>query len=227
MNASARVGVLSIAVIDSGVNLNHPHICAPTQGILLDNSLHDSFEDTVGHGTAVMAAIQEKVPNAEYFAVKLFGNRLRTSSVQLMQAIEWAIDRGVSIVNLSLGTPNFEYCSEMQVLVHRAQAAGVLLVAARNAGRTHPVLPGSLDGVISVDVDWMLPRDRFRVADGVFFASGFPRSLPGVPATRNLQGISFAVANMTAFVARACGTTSSCSLQTIREALIAEASTSL
>jgi subtilisin family serine protease len=170
--------------------------------VLLDSDSHQSFEDTVGHGTAVMAAIQEKVPSAEYFAVKLFGNTLRSSTPQLMRAIEWCIDTGVSIVNLSLGTPNFDYRQQMQELVDRAAAAGIVLVAARDAGPNQPVLPGRLDGVISVDVDWTLPRDRFRVADGVFFASGFPRSLPGVQPTRNLNGISFAVANMTAFVAR-------------------------
>ena len=38
----------------------------------------------------------------------------------------------------------------------------------------------------------------------VFYASGFPRPLLGIPAARNLSGISFAVANMTGFVARAC-----------------------
>ena len=38
----------------------------------------------------------------------------------------------------------------------------------------------------------------------VYVASGYPRSLPGVPRERNLHGISFAVANMTGFVARAC-----------------------
>ena len=34
-------------------------------------------------------------------------------------------------------------------------------------------------------------------------ASGYPRSVPGVPPAKNLHGISFAVANATGFVARA------------------------
>jgi len=38
----------------------------------------------------------------------------------------------------------------------------------------------------------------------MFRASGYPRPVPGVPPARNLHGISFAVANMTGFVARAC-----------------------
>ncbi|MCU1273988.1 MAG: hypothetical protein JWO48_1419, partial [Bryobacterales bacterium] len=37
----------------------------------------------------------------------------------------------------------------------------------------------------------------------VFHASGFPRSIPGVPPEENLSGISFAVANITGFVAQA------------------------
>jgi subtilisin family serine protease len=224
MTAEAIGQGLTIAVIDSGVNIKHPHICALTHGILLAGASHESFEDTVGHGTAVMAAIQEKAPAAEYFAVKLFGNSLRASSMQLMQAIEWAIQTRVAIVNLSLGTPNFDHRRAMQELVNRAQEAGVVLVAARNAGPSMPVLPGSLEGVIGVDVDWNLPRDRFRVADGVFFASGFPRSLPGVSPTRNLNGVSFAVANMTAFVARVCQTMTVRDFQSVREALVAEAS---
>ncbi len=215
---------LKIAVIDSGVNIKHPHICAVTHGILINGIGHESFEDTVGHGTAVMAAIQENAPGAEYFAVKLFGNSLRAGSVQLMQAIEWAIEARVAIVNLSLGTPNFDYRRSMEELVKRAHEAGVLLVAARNAGPSMPVLPGSLEGVIGVEVDWTLPRDRFRFVDGVFFASGFPRSLPGVPPSRNLNGVSFAVANMTAFVARVCQTLAARDFESVRAALLAEAS---
>jgi subtilisin family serine protease len=215
---------LKIAVVDSGVNIKHPHICALTHGVLLEGASHASFEDTVGHGTAVMAAIQEKAPCAEYFAVKLFGNSLRASSLQLMQAIEWAIEARVAIVNLSLGTPNFDYRGSMEELVKRAHQAGVLLVAARNASPSTPVLPGSLEGVIGVDVDWTLSRDRFRVADGVFFAAGFPRSLPGVPPSRNLNGVSFAVANMTAFVARACQALPARDFASVYAALVAEAS---
>ncbi len=63
-------------------------------------------------------------------------------------------------------------------------------------------------------------RRKFAV---VFYASGYPRSVPGMPLERNLYGISFAVANMTGFVARACESLAKRSPQTIREALIAEA----
>src|ERR1700685_210273 len=65
---------VKIAVVDSGVHVNHPHITAPIQPVFLDSSeLDRSIDDNAGHGTAVTAAIQEKAPEAEYFAIKLFG----------------------------------------------------------------------------------------------------------------------------------------------------------
>jgi subtilisin family serine protease len=181
-----------------------------------------SFTDVLGHGTAVMAAIQEKAPDAEYFAVKLFHNSLRTTTPALLSAIEWAIAKRVDVVNLSLGTLNFDYKNQFQEAVERAAAHGIVLVSAREAdGKA--CLPGVLPGVIGVGLDWDCPRNRCRVAHdegGVhYFASGYPRSLPGMPKERNLRGISFAVANMTGLVLCA---RESCSAQQIHETLAAE-----
>jgi len=219
---------LKIAVIDSGVNLRHPHICAATHGVVIGPEGNNRSDDPVGHGTAVMAAIQEKAPDAEYFAVKLFDESLRATSDRLIAAIRWAIEHRMDVVNLSLGTPNFDYRDQLQALVEHAASKGITLVSARCAGQ-HPVLPGVLEGVFGVDVDWELPRGSYRAAaaNGLsyFLASGYPRPLPGIPPARNLHGISFAVANMTGFVARACETLGSRSFVEIREALMAEALT--
>jgi hypothetical protein len=150
-----------------------------------------------------MAAIQDKAPGAEYFAVKLFGPDLRASSIQLLQALEWSIEQRMDIVNLSLGTPNLEYRAAFESLVAEAVRRGVILVAPRHAGG-RPVLPGTVEGVIGVDLDWSLPRDSYRTDRNCVWVSGYPRPLPGMPQERNLRGISFAVANATGFVARAC-----------------------
>jgi hypothetical protein len=199
---------VKIAVIDSGVNIRHPHIISPsTFGVVLaSDEAGASWEDQIGHGTAVTAAIQEKAPEAEYHAVKLFGPSLRSTARRLVEAIEWSISNQMDLINLSLGTTNFDYKDELQMLVRKALAAGCLIVSAHAAGDL-PALPGVLQGVIGVDVDWELPRDQYRIREEngqhVFIASGFPRGLPGVPQSRNLHGISFAVANMTGIIARA------------------------
>jgi len=57
-------------------------------------------------------------------------------------------------------------------------------------------------------LDWSIPREECRVtvragSPPVSHASGYPRPIPGVPPERNLQGLSFAVANVTGAVAAA------------------------
>jgi len=194
-----------VAVIDSGVNERHPHIGRIAGGIAIgqEGEIEEGYySDTLGHGTAVMAAIQEKAPDADYFAVKLFHGALRTSADLLLKALDWAIDAGMGVVNLSLGTTNAVHRERFAAMVARASQHGVLLVAAREAAG-QLCLPGCLPGVISVGLDWDCPRDSYRREEQVFYASGYPRPLPGMSPQRNLHGISFAVANMTGFAVRA------------------------
>jgi hypothetical protein len=77
-----------------------------------------------------------------------------------------------------------------------------------------------LPGVIRVGLDASCPRNQFRVNGETFYASGFPRSIEGVPPERNLSGISFAVANMTGFVARACEGLEDRSYESVRARLL-------
>src|SRR5262249_12871257 len=109
------------------------------------------------------------------------------------------------VANLSLGTSNNDHEAALRAAVDRAAVRGLLIVSARDDEGVR-WLPGSLPGVVPVQLDWNCPRDEYRVAevDGttVFRASGFARPIPGVPPERNLNGISFAVANMSGFVAR-------------------------
>jgi len=186
---------MRIAVIDSGVNPRHPHITSLAGGVSI--GAESSILDTLGHGTAVMAAIQEKAPDAEYFAVKLFHTELRASTEGLLEALNWAIANKMDLVNLSLGTKNARRACDFEAIVKQALGSGMTIVAAREPG----CFPGCLDGVIGVGVDWEIARDTYRFQEGTYFASGYPRPMPGMPVTRNLNGISFAVANMTGIIA--------------------------
>lgn len=199
---------MRVAVIDSGVHASHPHIGGVRGGASIgpDQVEENSFVDTLGHGTAVMAAIKEKAPAADYFAVRVFQSALRTNVEVLLRAIEWCVDHRMDVINLSLGTANPKHAERFAPLVSRAGERGIVLVSARDVDGT-PAIPGSLAGVIGVGLDWDLPRESYScidTPDGLrLAASGYPRSLPSVPRERNLHGISFAVANMTGFVVRA------------------------
>jgi subtilisin family serine protease len=136
----------------------------------------------------------------------VFDRALSTQIATLVHAIDWAVAHGMHIANLSLGTSNAAHEPMLRAAVARAADAGLVIVSARDDQGVR-WLPGSLPGVIPVQLDWSCPRDTFRrvAVDGVlvFRASGYPRPIPGVPPDRNLHGISFAVANVTGFVARA------------------------
>jgi subtilisin family serine protease len=198
-----------VAVIDSGVHAAHPHIRSVGGGVsvLPDGTVEEgAFSDRLGHGTAVMAAIQERAPEAEYFAVKVFDAALRSTAIALARAIEWAIERRVDIVNLSLGTTNAAHKAQFERLAEQARSAGVVIFAARESeGRA--CFPGSIEGVFGVDVDQQCERTSYRAREResglALAASPYPRPAPGIPKERNLQGVSFAVANVSGFAARA------------------------
>lgn len=203
---------VGVAVVDSGVHASHPHVGSVAGGIAIcpDLSEHPDYVDRLGHGTAVTAAIREKAPDAELWIVKVFDRALATPGAVLVRAIDWAIDRGLPVVNLSLGTANPAHEPALSAAVQRALRSGTTIVAADPPG-SRRWLPGRLPGVVAVALDWSCARDEIRVEPLEdqrvrVLASGYPRPIPGVPPERNLQGVSFAVANATGFVARAFGT---------------------
>jgi hypothetical protein len=197
-----------IAVIDSGVHAGHPHVNGVAGGIAItaDGREENDFADRLGHGTAVTAVIREKAPEAAVFAVKIFHDSLATRIQPLLRAIDWSIDNGMHLINLSLGTSNQEHERALLSTVERVRAKGIRLVAAFEDSGVR-WLPGALPGVVPVTLDWDCPRDQYRTStlpDGrtLYHASGYPRPLPKVPLERNLKGISFAVANVTGLLAR-------------------------
>ena len=196
-----------VAVIDSGVHADHPHVEGVIGGIAIeeDGERHNDYVDRLGHGTAVTAAIKEKAPDADIHAIKVFGRTLSTSTGALVQAIDEAIERGARLVNLSLGTARPEHELTLWAAVNRARARGAVLVSPKaHEGRSW--LPGSLGGAAGVVLDWGCPRDQLRVVraedqEPVFVASGLPRPIPGVSPEHNLKGVSFAAANATGMLA--------------------------
>lgn len=209
-NARPRRLPISVAVVDSGVNVPHPHLpdVAGGIGIDLEGTEGPEYVDRLGHGTAAAAAIHEKAPGAELWAVKVFHKRLATTVANLVRAIEWAVEREIRIVNLSLGTPNDFRKLELAPAVEAAVEAGTIIVsAAEHEGKVW--YPGSMPGVVGVVMDAEQPRDAVAVVDlprgRALQASPYPRPIPGVPPERNFNGISFAVANATGVIAELLG----------------------
>jgi subtilisin family serine protease len=185
---------MRIAVIDSGIHEGHPHVGRVAASVhMTANGLGSDPVDRLGHGTAVAAAIREKAPEADLFSVKVFDRRLSANIGAIVRALAWCREEQMDLINLSLGTGNPEH----RALLMEAVAGNAIVISAAD------MLPGSLPGVVAVAADPSCPRGEFRLRGGIYFASPYPRPIPGVPESRNLQGISFAVANMTGLAARA------------------------
>lgn len=204
---SASAPPVGVAIIDSGVNVPHPHLASVAGGIAITHRgiEHTDYVDRLGHGTAVASAIHEKAPEAELYAVRVFESTLATSVPTLVRAIDWAVEREIKVVNLSLGTPNRAHIDQLVGVVERAAEKGTIIVSAREY-EDRLWYPGCLPGVVGVFLDWDHPRESVSAEhlEGeavAVCASGYPRPISGVPPERNLSGISFAVANTTGVLA--------------------------
>ena len=217
MTARVRIGM-----IDTGVNAAHPHVGNIAGGVTIrpDGDAMPCYEDRLGHGTAIAALLHQQAPEAQLIAVKVFDRTLATNRDSVIRAIDWCLQNEIDIINLSLGTANPAHRVQFEDAVHRIRAFGKAIVSAHDVNGAL-ALPGCLPGVIAVvpntacgDLIHVLrpgetsgsakPAELSAARSGkiIFAASPYPREIPGVPRERNLHGVSFAVAHVTAALAR-------------------------
>ena len=203
-------GGIDIALIDSGINVEHSHVGNVAGGVslALDSDggviIGDDFSDEIGHGTAIAGVISAGAPSARLHAVKIFRTELKAATPLLLAALEWAIDKNMRIIHLSLGTEREEDREALAAICHVADEKDIVVVA---SARSHDdrVFPAALDSVIGAywnkecDGDYLIYCFDVPVEFGAY---GFPRQLPGMPQEMNFRGHSFAAARVTARAAR-------------------------
>lgn len=200
-----------IAILDSGINTDHPHIegmgtieIGRTIGVGGISADVDGA-DRLGHGTAVAAAILDIAPGSSVYSIQVFIDSLDCPFENVLIGLEQAITWGPDLVNLSLGTTLPTFAERLAELVESGAQRGARIVAPASMSGL-PSYPGSLSGVEAVAEDPSRPRDepvRERRGDrDYWFASPYPRDLPGLSRVANLSGISMATANVTGYLAR-------------------------
>jgi subtilisin family serine protease len=198
-----------IGVIDSGINPWHSHVRGGVYGcsLNLDGAGRivegDNIQDLIGHGTAVAGVLREQLPEAVFFAVRVFGRDLSAFPSLVARAILRAAAEGCAILNLSLGMAAGPGSGVLVDACAAARDSGCTLVAAGRPG-CPGLLPASLPEVIGVIADDRLPAGKIEVVPGRMYpysACGRPRILDGLPPSANLWGNSFACARVTAYIA--------------------------
>ncbi len=146
---------VKVAVIDSGIDASHPAIHGiagyvsfheSSEGIVYDTEPH---EDSCGHGTACAGIIRSIAPECELYSVKVLGKFAMGHGNIFEAGIRWAIENGMHICNLSLGTTKKEYIAALHDLADQAYFRRVTLVTAANNFPV-PSFPSLYSSVISV-----------------------------------------------------------------------------
>lgn len=148
-----------IAVIDSGVRLDHPEFAARlTPGYDFVND-DDTPDDDSGHGTHVAGLIGAALDNGQGLAGVCPGCRIMPVKVlnagntgiwsDLAQGIVFATDNGARILNLSLGSFSSSWTLE-KALAYARQHGVLIVAAAGNQGLQLPYYPAASEGVIAV-----------------------------------------------------------------------------
>jgi len=149
---------VTVAVIDSGVEASHPDL----DGKVV-RSLKVDFDaggeptivedpeaiDVVGHGTACAGIIHALAPAAEIVSIRVLGSDNRGKGVLFAAGLEWAIQEGVSVANLSLSSRSEALFGALHQIADEAYFANVLLVSAANNVRS-PSYPSLFAAVVSV-----------------------------------------------------------------------------
>lgn len=207
-----------VAVIDTGIDLAHPIF----QGRLhsdgydflndlpsgadqldgLDNDGDGLVDEAFGHGTHIAGTILLINPNSMILPLRVADAEGQTTAWAVAEAVEYAIEQGVHVINLSIS-----FTTEPEVVahaVHHAVAEGITVVtSAGNTGsgnilfpaclsskaRTSPRVPGLYPhGVIAVGaVD-----DEDVLATFSAFGEEIDMSAPGVDIYSAYPGDSWA-----------------------------------
>lgn len=160
---------IKVAVIDTGVDLDHPDLQANMISGKSFVSGVSSPDDDEGHGThvaGIVAAVNNNggvigvAPKAKIMPIKVLNSQGSGTIFAVADGIEWAADNGAKVINLSLaGTGN---SSTLEAAVNYAYNQGVLLVAAGgNCGdanyflngcsfQDQTVYPGAYSNVVAV-----------------------------------------------------------------------------
>jgi thermitase len=149
-----------VAVVDTGVNFNHPDLAGKLLSGGYDFIANDSDPtDENGHGTAVAGTLSPATNNALGVAgvswntpilpIRVLDASGSGSYSAIANGITYAADHGAKIINLSLGGTTSS--TTLQNAVNYAWSKGCVIVAAAgNSGSSSPEYPAACTNVIAV-----------------------------------------------------------------------------
>jgi subtilisin family serine protease len=195
---------VTIAVIDSGVFGHHPDLAAklvPGWNFVKENA---DTSDVLGHGTAVAGAVAAATNNGIGVAGVNWAARIMPLVVaddsdfaaysDIAAAIQYAVDRGVRVINVSIGGSNPS--AALQKAIDYAWSRGALIfAAAMNQAVSTPYYPAACPHVIAVSAT----DSNDRLASFSNYGSWITLSAPGTGILTTANGGGYSYWNGTSF----------------------------
>lgn len=145
---------ITVAIIDTSIDNTHPDIV----GSIIDNKYIVNCEDSK-HGTAVAGIISAYpsnddgvlgiAPKTKIIAVVVTEDSKSITVENMISGINYAIDQGVDIINISSGFYNYD--EKLYETIKKAYDAGIIIVASAGNGSNGSVMyPAKFSEVIAV-----------------------------------------------------------------------------
>jgi subtilisin family serine protease len=154
---TSRGAGVTVAIIDSGVEGDHAAVggkLVRSVRVELDGDsaqIHDEEPvDVVGHGTACAGIIHGLVPDADLLSVRVLGKNNRTKGLAFAYGLDWVLQQGAQVANLSLSSRSEDLYATFHDLVDQAYFANTLLVCAASNYPGQASYPSLYASVVSV-----------------------------------------------------------------------------
>jgi subtilisin len=227
---------VKIAVIDTGVDYDHPNLRPNIKGgwNARSKTAPDDFRDDNGHGThcaGTVAAVDQPggvvgvAPKAWLYGVKVLDKSGSGSYDDVIAGMQWAVEHKMQLISMSIGSGIGN--DSLKAAVDALTKAGVVLIAAAGNGSGAVNFPAAYDGVIAVAA--MDSKDRVA-----WFSSRGPEVAliaPGVDVRstykdggyETLDGTSMATPHVAGLAALAVAAKGLSGAASVRAALTASA----
>jgi subtilisin family serine protease len=152
-HAIARGDNVLVAVVDSGIDINHPALAGVVE------KTFDALNSSEGphmHGTALAGIIaghnrvSGTAPAVHILGARAFSTT-QGSTMSIIASIDWAVAQGARVINMSFAGPQDPALGRALAAAHDKKHNVVLVAASGNAGpKSPPLWPAADPNVIAV-----------------------------------------------------------------------------
>ena len=203
---------VNICIIDSGVNvdcLSVNHVDIISKRVINNKDgpkvIDGSEKSYLKHGSEVINIVRSIAPESKIISVQIFYNNLKANLSYLVEAMRWACNQKIDIINLSLGTKQVEDVEYLEYYCNKAFKKNMVVISSapnRNDNRLY--FPSSFETVLSIGYTKTVNRHYYYKGNQneEFLIDGSKEIKKSIASSIQLYCTSYAAARMTGIIAQ-------------------------